>query len=302
MPNPKLITIKFESPFKIGRGENYIDAFTLYRAVIKALSMLGEDFSYIAEGNVKFSSAFPVINGKPFLKMPPKKVNVKDRVLEKKLKKVEYISLDLLKRIKEKKNDFSKVEIKVDEKVEDEFIKIEIDGIHALAYKNAIVEKEEEIDIEGDYVAEYKNRISRVSQMSDIFTVVGYLPHYTMGFIASDWNNRLEKALRLLERTGIGGERNIGFGKFKVVKEEDIGITIANEEKGTIKYSTGRVYTNGKFVAERLEKISGYAGDTIVTVMPQLILLPAGSLLEEYERKVIQIYQSNVAIIDPILL
>jgi len=299
---PKLITVKFESPFKIGRGENYIDAFTLYRAFIKSLSMLGEDFSEVVEGSVKFTSTFPVINGKLFLKVPPKKVNVKDRVLEKKLKKVDYISLDLLKKIKERKKNLSKVEIKASEVVNDEFINIEIDGINAFVYENAIVEKEEKVDIKGDYVIEYKNRISRVTQMSDIFTIVGYLPHYTLGFIASRWDGKLERALHLLERTGIGGERSIGFGRFKVVKKEDIDVKIENEEKGTIKYSTGRVYTNGRFVAERLEKISGYAGDFIVTVMQQLVLLPAGSMLEEYERKVIKINQSNIAIIDPILL
>jgi len=264
--------------------------------------LLGEDFGEVVEGSVKFTSTFPVINGKLFLKMPPKKVNVKDRVLEKKLKKVDYISLDLLKKIKERKKNLSKVEIKANEEVEGEFINIEIDGINAFVYENAIVEKEEKVEIKGDYVTEYKNRICRVTQMSDIFTIVGYFPHYTMGFIASRWDGKLERALHLLERTGIGGERSIGFGRFKVVKMEDIDVKIANEEKGTIKYSTGRVYTNGRFVAERLEKISGYAGDFIVTVMPQLVLLPAGSMLEEYERKVIKINQSNIAIIDPILL
>jgi len=301
---PKLITVEFESPFKVGRGENYIDAFTLYRAFIKSLSMLGEEFSELVEGNVKFSSTFPVINGKLFLKVPPKKVNVKDRVLEKKLKKVEYISLDLLKKIKERKKELSKIEIVAIEKVANGPIKIEIDGtIDAFVYENAIVENEKEkVCIKGESITEYKNRISRVSQMSDIFTIVAYLPHYTMGFLASDWNERLERALRLLEKTGIGGERNIGFGKFKVIKEEDVDIKIANEGKDPIKYSTGRVYTDSTFVVERLEKISGYTGDTLVTVMPQLVLLPAGSLLDKYERKVIRINKNNIVIIDPILL
>ena len=310
---PKLITVKFETPFKIGRGETYIDAFTLYRAFIKALSMLGEDFREIVENKVKFSSAFPVINGKLFLKVPPKKVNVKDRILEKKLKKVEYISQDLLKEVLEKKKDLSKVEIKVIEVSKDDedndLIGITIDGVPAHVYKNVIVRnKEEKVEIKGDYVTEYKNRISRVSQMSDIFTIVGYFPHYTMGFIVSDWNDKLERALRLLEKTGIGGERSIGFGKFKVVEERNTDTNIANGEKDRIKYATGRVYTEGEFVTERLEKISGYAGDTLVTVMPQLILLPAGSLLKESKRigeninQNKNINQNNIVIVDPILL
>jgi len=233
--------------------------------------------------------------------------------LEKKLKKVEYISQDLLEEVLEKKKDLSKVEIKVIEVSKDDkgndLIGITIDGVPAYVYKNVIVRnKEEDVEIKGEYVTEYKNRISRVSQMSDIFAIVGYFPQYTMGFIASEWNNKLERALRLLEKAGIGGERSIGFGKFKVVEERNTDIKIANGEKERIKYATGRVYTEGEFVAERLEKISGYAGDTLVTVMPQLILLPAGSLLKESKRieeninQNKSINQNNIVIVDPILL
>jgi CRISPR/Cas system CSM-associated protein Csm4 (group 5 of RAMP superfamily) len=88
----KLIILKFATPFKIGNGENYIDAITIYRAFIKALSYLGEPFDDIMNGSIKFSSTFPY-KGELFIKMPFRQVVCQDRRKEKEIRSIQYVSL-----------------------------------------------------------------------------------------------------------------------------------------------------------------------------------------------------------------
>ncbi|WP_244988757.1 hypothetical protein [Saccharolobus shibatae] len=95
----KLIVIRFTSPFKIAERENYIDSITLYRAFIKALSLLGESFDEIKNSEVKFSSMFPIVNNKLYLKIPFKTIQCDSRDMEKELKKIEYIDVGILEEV-----------------------------------------------------------------------------------------------------------------------------------------------------------------------------------------------------------
>ena len=63
-----------------------------------------------------------------------------------------------------------------------------------------------------------------------------------MGFLAQGWNKKLGRALRLLSETGIGGDRNLGYGRFRVVGEGEIDV---GDFESEYRYLTARGWAEG---------------------------------------------------------
>jgi|BEDMetMinimDraft_2_1075160.scaffolds.fasta_scaffold09587_2 Uncharacterized protein predicted to be involved in DNA repair (RAMP superfamily) len=279
----KLILLKFATPFKIGNGENYIDAITIYRALIKALSFLGEPFDDIINGRVKFSSTFPY-KGELFIKIPFREVKCQDRKKEKEIMSIQYVSL------------------KTYEEIEPPYVmncegdKIIIQGKN----KSRELRRDEILESYGKFGVDYRNRMDRLFSSSDPYSMPYFMPAGQLAFLSSTWNNKLEEALKLLEMTGIGGDRNLGYGKFKVVGYKDIDVNMNYEYK----YATGRAYTESEFKAERFDARPIIGGDIQINLVSQLLLLPLGSLVKDSKRIVVGDTNSirNTVIIDPILL
>ncbi|MGC9105435.1 MAG: type III-A CRISPR-associated RAMP protein Csm4 [Thermoprotei archaeon] len=280
----KLITVRFVSPFKIGEREDYVDAVTLYRAFIKALAMLGESFSEIMEGKVKFSSMFPVINGTLYVKTPYRKVECKDREKDKRLRRIGFIRVDVLKKA-EPPYTFRCRE--------------NSDEIYVQDYNNQefALKGSDYLESHGRTIVEYKNRIDRVNHSADIYSTPSFMPAYDMGFLATEWNGKLERALRLLEKLGIGKDRNLGYGKFVVKGVTDFDISLS----WRYKYVTGKAYTEGDFLAERFDRAQIIGGDVSPVFFPIFVLLPPGSLVKETKR-LVERRDDNVVIVDPIAL
>jgi CRISPR type III-A-associated RAMP protein Csm4 len=280
----KLITVRFVSPFKIGEREDYVDAITLYRAFIKALAMLGEDFSEIVEGKVKFSSMFPVSNGTLYVKTPYRKVECKDREKEKRLKRISFISIDVLKEL-EPPYTFRCRENSDEIYVQD------------LSNKERQLGTTDYLESHGRTIVEYKNRMDRINHSADIYSTPSFMPTYDMGFLATGWNDKLDRALRLLEKLGIGKDRNLGYGKFVVKGVTDFDLSL----NWRYKYVTGKAYPKGEFLAERFVRVQIIGGDVSPVFFPIFVLLPPGSLVKKTERKV-ERRDDNVVIVDPIAL
>ena len=278
----KLITLTFITPFSIGEKENYVDAITLYRAFIKALSLLGEPFDDILEGKVKFSSAFPVYKEKLFLRMPYRTIKCEDRAKEKQLRKIGYLNSEVLEKIPPPYT----IECRKD----GDYI-VGKDGEMMLGKESYLVSY-------GDFIVDYKNRMDRLNNSADIYSISAFIPHTDVGFLATSWDNRLERALKLLEKLGIGKDRNLGYGKFKVKGVKDFDIKVAGNE---YKYATGRVYTEGEFLAERFDRLQIIGGDSDVVLHSLLVLLPVGSLVKEVKRLKIE-KGNNVVIVDPVVI
>lgn len=285
----KLIRIKFRTPFKIGQGENYVDAITIYRAFIKALSVLGEPFDDILDGKVKFSSTFPVVNGKLYIKTPYKKISCREnRELEKKLKSIQYMLFDKFKEYEPPYEFECEKEAVTLKDYRGKELKMSPDTIQDVFMQGY-----------GDYVVNYRNRMDRLALSSDPFSFVSFMPKGELGFLSTTWDKRLERALRLLEISGIGGDRNLGYGKFEVVSIDDFDYSPPNR---AYKYVTSRAFTDSDFLAERFDRVSGIGGDINTVVLPLMVLLPVGSLVKQVVRRVERVSNDNVVIIDPITL
>ena len=279
----KLILLKFATPFKIGNGENYIDAITIYRAFIKALSYLGEPFDDIMNGSVKFSSTFPY-KGELFIKMPFRQVVCQDRRKEKEIRSIQYVSL------------------KTYEEIEPPYL-MRCEGDKIIIQdrnKSRELRRDEILESYGKFGVDYRNRMDRLFSSSDPFSMPYFMPAGELAFLSSTWNKKLEEALKLLEITGIGGDRNLGYGKFKVVGYKDVDVNVNYEYK----YATGRVYTESEFKAERFDVTPIIGGDIQINLVSQLFLLPLGSLVKNSKRMIVGDTNSikNTVIIDPILL
>lgn len=72
------------------------------------------------------------------------------------------------------------------------------------------------------------------------------------------WDNELDKALRLLEKLGIGKDRNLGYGKFIVKEIKDYDLNLGNRR---YRYLTGRAYPEGEFMTDRFDRVQMMGGD-----------------------------------------
>lgn len=292
----KLVKLKFVSSFKIGE-ENYIDSITIYRALIKSLSELGYDFTSLLDGKIKFSSIFPLINNKLYLKMPYKKVKCdNDRTLEKDLKNLEYINYEILEKYQPP--------YELNCKGSKAFLKdINNNELELLNDKNEIIND----FLKGSEVIEnnvrYRNRIDRITGSADPFTYFAHNYKTEVGFLATDWNENLEKGIKLLEQVGFGSDKNVGYGKFKFLGVSDLKINVKYDSK--LKYVTGRAYAEGEIgkdiFTERFDKVTVFAGGETNKVIAYMVLLPVGSLAKNVNRKTI-FTDNNYVIIDPITI
>ncbi|WP_252896934.1 hypothetical protein [Metallosphaera hakonensis] len=181
----KLITLKFLSPFKIGEKENYVDSITLYRAFIKALTLLGYSFEEIRKGDVKFSSTFPVVSNRPYLKIPFRRVECNERTMDKELRKIEYIDVDILR------------------SVEPPYL-LQCQGERRYLVGNGVERLELEnkyLTSHGGIIVEYKNRIDRLVNSADIYTSPSFMPKHDLGFFCYHVGQRIRQGLKALGET-----------------------------------------------------------------------------------------------------
>jgi CRISPR type III-A-associated RAMP protein Csm4 len=290
----KLVHLNFSSPFRIGKGENYIDAITIYRAFIKAYSLLGYDISEIVhDAKVKFSSLFPMNKGRLILRSPIRTVICNDRRIEKMIKGASLIDFEVLKSAE------LPLTISCDENqgIRVEGVRDQVQVIHG------VISASGGVHIRSFQTTQFNAFIDRSTNSAVPFSITSFFLE-DGGILVSGWNRRVESALALLSETGFGGKRSIGFGKFKIIKVEEFQNfrLRMRDPSQEWKYLTGRGFATGEFIAERLDKVNGISGDVNPVPLPVMGLLPAGSLLRESERVVKWIARDNVLVIDPITL
>ncbi|BBG27755.1 type III-A CRISPR-associated RAMP protein Csm4 [Sulfuracidifex tepidarius] len=290
----KLVHLNFISPFRIGKGENYIDAITVYRAFIKAYSLLGYDISEIVDdAKVKFSSLFPMNQGRLILRSPVKIVECNDRRIEKTIKGASFIDFEVLKSAVLP----LKVSCDGNQGIKIEGVKDQVNVVRG------VISMSGEVHVRSFQATQFNAFIDRPTNSAVPFSITSFFLE-DGGILVSGWNRRVESALSLLSETGFGGKRSIGFGKFKLIKVEEFQnfrLRMRNPSQEW-KYLTGRGFTEGEFIAERLDKVNGISGDVNPVLLPVMGLLPAGSLLRKSERVVKWIARDNVLVIDPITL
>ncbi len=278
----KLVKLKFRTPFKVGR-DDYIDAILIYRALMSVLAYMGVDPLYVINKGVKVSSVLPFI-GEPLFFSPPKKVYCKDRRTdkdrrtEKAIKKANYVTKKVLENIKES----GKFEITCKDNAIMLNDKIEVKLAQGVIYadEKAVQNELQKRTEEGLFNkrVDYKNRMDRISNTADIYTVASYYPTTEMAIIVENYDEVIGKGIKLLGKLGIGGERSIGYGKFEVTGVEDFNF---NFTSGSYYYLTGRGFTKEGFIADRFERVTGIAGSFAnVITLPLLILIPRGSLVK----------------------
>jgi CRISPR type III-A-associated RAMP protein Csm4 len=279
----KLVKLEFISPFRIG-DENYIDAITIYRAMIDSLSELNEDFEPLVEGKIKFSSVFPLKKSKLFLKMPYKRINCQsDRSLEKDLKKLEYINYEILQEYEPPYEiicNGSDVKLLNYNKEKELNLDKDYDG----KFKDFLM-----VNDVVKYDVKYRNRIDRLTNSDDPFTYYGYKYTKEVGFLVTGWNNSLEKAIKILEKKGFGSDKSVGYGKFKFKETTDININL--KWNVNLKYLTGRAYAEGKIgvdiYTDKLDKVAIFADGGLNKVISYMVLLPTGSLVKNTLPKIL---------------
>ena len=281
-----LVRLRFESPVRVG-NEDLIDAITLFRALMSSLAQLGEDFSELL-GEVRLSALYPVINGVPYLKVPVRRVKCdRDRREEKEAKSREFIALPKLVEVLKLKPPAA-VECSGENYVWD-------DG-----QKRVEVKRGETLKL-GDFaerVVVYRNRIDRVTGAADPFSFPAVVYKTEMGFLAQGWSRKLGRALKLLSETGIGGDRNLGYGRFEMVGEKEIDV---GDFRSEYKYLTARGWAEGDFVAERLDNVAIYAGGNISMGVYMLTLLPAGSLAKDVKPLVLR-DEKQAVVVNPVTM
>lgn len=282
-----LVRLRFESPVRVG-NEDLIDAITLFRALMSSLAQLGEDLSELFEG-VRLSALYPVINGVPYLKAPVRRVKCdRDRREEKEAKSREFIALPKLVEVLKLRPPAA----------------VECSGegyVWEDGQKRVEVKKEGETAKLGDFaerVVVYRNRIDRATGAADPFSFPAVVYKAEMGFLAQGWSKKLGRALKLLSETGIGGDRNLGYGRFKVVDEKEIEV---GDFRSEYRYLTARGWAEGDFMAERLDNVTIYAGGNISMGVYMLTLLPAGSLAKDVKPLVLR-GDNQAVVVNPVTI
>lgn len=174
-------------------------ADTLFSALyIESLKLNLNDqlLSYVKEGKLVFSDAFPFKDNQYFLPKPMKQVEGRDagNSTEKKLlKKIKYIPCDMIDR-------FLKSEADLKELSKFSFYKLSEDT--KVSIRN---EKNSESDGEPK---PYRVGVCTFNDNCGLYVVVGYENDDIFGFIKSVFES--------LQYTGIGGKRASGLGRFEL--------------------------------------------------------------------------------------
>ncbi|MGC8543222.1 MAG: type III-A CRISPR-associated RAMP protein Csm4 [Vulcanisaeta sp.] len=304
----KTALIEFLSPVKVGRGENYVDAITIYRALVNVLFKLGyEDLINDFINRVTVSSILPAIRTDSktilFLKSPSKVVDCDDRRMEKEIKSADYLDYELL--TKNKLDMDGGLRVRCNKFYEGGAMRVEVEGADAVVMNGFIIESQnykliensKRKDLLGQPKQEvrYRNVIDRVTNAAVPFTVTAIMPTTEMAIlmqVCEDGSGKqgeqlvkvLEDAIKVLGEVGIGGERSVGYGRFRLLEFRDFDGDLNAEIKLRNKrayYVTGRAYIEGgsDFLAGRFDVVKGFAGEVFTSNIPLLVLLPAGSIV-----------------------
>ncbi|MBC7128910.1 MAG: type III-A CRISPR-associated RAMP protein Csm4 [Thermoplasmatales archaeon] len=244
----KVCEIETITPFHIGNKEgsleetlHYVPSDTLFSAFCNVYRILyGEDElkKLIEEFTTKppflLSSAFPAVNGTLFFPTPKNsKLVSDDEILNKKLKKIEFVSEEIFKElIKE-----GKIEVKKEW--------VTVDG------KGIAKEKIEKLWVEKEVARVTIDRKTNASQLYYQGEVIFNGLHFLIDLKDENYWKEIETTIRVMEHEGIGGERTYGKGLFKIKKVRDIEF---NENKSEW-FLTLSMYCPKK---EELKGIKGY--------------------------------------------
>ncbi|ADN50539.1 type III-A CRISPR-associated RAMP protein Csm4 [Vulcanisaeta distributa] len=212
--------VRFEEPFRVGRTGlmdtlDYVPSDTVYSA-LENLRHLG-----ISHGIDRASSMYPMafeVDGEAALTVPMP-MDLKIQLLSsiaskyaddpgrahavlKRVKKLKYLPLDCL--------NAPSVEPLLDDD-----LKVRCGG-REFTYRSSY----------GSSVSIQRNVVGRVLSNADTYRVAAFQPHvnYVLYFTTRDGASLDEarRALELLGKVGVGGERSIGLGHFTVVKVDAI--------------------------------------------------------------------------------
>ncbi|MGC9125679.1 MAG: type III-A CRISPR-associated RAMP protein Csm4 [Caldisericaceae bacterium] len=204
-------------PFYLEKPEIMIHSDTLFSAIINTLSYINGGLSESFTGKPPFilSSAFPYYNDTLFFKKPRISIISEELGdLSKKLKKAQFVSEDVFKKI-----------------VKGE--RIEIDN---LSFNEEFLSSSK---IQGEMFALSevpRCKIDRLTTATDIFysNRLVFSPDSGLFFLTDfkeqTYKSQFDSAVNLLGESGIGGERSLGFGRFKVMNVKEFKVPLEEQQ------------------------------------------------------------------------
>jgi CRISPR type III-A-associated RAMP protein Csm4 len=322
----KIAITRILTPIKIGRGEDYVDSMTLYRALMNIMIKLGHEDAakdLFLNGGITLSSLLPILNMKSkrilFLRAPPIRLGCNDRRLEKEVKNAKYLDYELM--IDRELNLTGGLRV-TDCNKKDDTISVKVQDMDATVINGFIISNEnynavkdseiEKLLREPRHEVRYRNVIDRVTNAAVPFATATVMPMTEMAILMQirkeGFESHIKDALKVLGEVGIGGERSVGYGRFELVDFTDFG-----DDLGSVRiklgsesayYVTGRtlIEDNSNYLASRFEVISGFAGDLLTAHLPLLVLLPAGSIVTRPKHYRDYVDKNQALIIDPLLI
>ncbi len=227
-----------------------IRAYTLFGAISWAYKLLGKDVKALLDkfnSNPPFiiSSPFPIVESKcgyvlafpkPVLEMKllPKeeREDICKKLDIKRIKKAEYVSFGVLKDILEGKIIY-----------ENELF--DADKYSVMRKKKVITHKTDFAIFEDVPDLSIRNQLNRIAMKSEnLFTEEAFyfsdrfflIKYYDQGVI-----EEIEECFKLIEDTGLGANKNLGWGKVKIKDSSD-------EFKEELKYIDSKISTKGAFL------------------------------------------------------
>lgn len=189
----KYVVIEFRGPFRVGRYSlfdswDYVPSDVIYGA-LAYLRHVG-----VAHGVEFVSSAYPVVAGRLTAPLP---VSARIRLVkegrgDKTLKRLRFVPVECLQG------------------------KLALEG-------GKIKCGDDKFDVEtliyfGRHVSIHRNRLSRHLQNADVYKVTAFMPfvNYVIYYVGDG------DVFDVLGEVGLGGERSIGLGKFRVVERGEV--------------------------------------------------------------------------------
>jgi len=212
-----------------------LDSIKLFGAIFSAISELypeniKEFKNNFEKGNIRLSSAFPVVKNtyffpKPILLTQKNKINEENKkeIIEnyinfKKFKKTKFVSKEVFEEII-KKGIYDRELIK---RIDEEY-KIE---------NGCLISKKEKV-LESEMIEEPKVVVNRFSQKTKIFYKEGIYYKNTDLYFFVDADERSYKiiltAVKFLEDRGFGPKYSSGFGQFKFIEDNTLELNTCGE-------------------------------------------------------------------------
>lgn len=192
----RYVVVEFEGPFRVGKWSlhdalDYVPSDTIYGA-LRSLSALG-----VSHEVELVSSAYPMLGGEPTLPVTPEQR--RKLTGRKELKKVRFLPLSCWRGFT-------------------------VDGGELLCGSRRF--SVEELTEWGSYVVAPRNSLSRHTLNANPYRVTSFLPHvrYVIYYVGRP------EAFGLLGMLGVGGERSVGMGRFRVVDRGEVQDIKAGED------------------------------------------------------------------------